>query len=289
MQYGMSLPNFNAFGDPITLAQLARDAEEAGWDGFFIWDHMIFDDLSRPVTDPWVALAAVAMYTKTIRIGTLLTPLARRRPWKLARETVTLDLLSGGRLLLGAGLGDPAKWEYGFFHEETDPKIRAEKLDEGLEILTGLWSGEPFAFQGKHYQVEKVTFLPKPHQQPRIPIWIGAFWPHLAPLRRAARFDGVCPIGRDHPLTPEEWCEILSYIRDHRTSNRPFDAVHIGVTPGDSDQGSAMVRAYSEVGVTWWIEDISPSRFNLGWDCAWTDELIAQLKARIHQGPPRVK
>jgi hypothetical protein len=289
MKSGLSLPNFNSFGDPLVLAQMAYEAEEAGWDGFFIWDHMIFDDIPRPVADPWVALAAVAMKTKRIRLGTLLTPVARRRPWKLARETVTLDHLSNGRLILGAGLGDPAKWEYGFFHEETSLKARAEKLDEGLEILTGLWSAKPFSFQGKHYQLEKVTFLPSPLQTPRIPIWIGGFWPNLRPFRRASRFDGVCPIGRDQYLSPQDWQEILRYIQSQRTQPRPFDAVHIGTTPGEPEQDREIAALYAEAGVTWWIEDISPYRYGLGWDQPWPANQIQQLKNRIHQGPPIVQ
>ncbi len=194
MHFGVSLPNFNAFGDPQVIAQIAREAEEAGWDAFFLWDHMIFDDLPRPIVDPWVALTGAAMTTQRIRLGTLLTPLPRRRPWKLARETTTLDRLSGGRVTLGVGLGAPEKWEYGFFHEETDNKIRAEKLDEGLEILTGLWQGEPFQFQGRQFQLETMRFLPTPLQTPRIPIWVGGTWPNKAPFRRAARYDGVCPM-----------------------------------------------------------------------------------------------
>jgi len=283
------LPNFNAFSNPRVLAQLARDAEDAGWDGFFIWDHMIFDDSGRPVADPWVSLAAVAMITQRIRLGTLLTPLARRRPWKLARETVSLDHLSEGRLILGAGLGEPAKWEFGFFHEETSAKIRAEKLDEGLEILNGLWQAKPFAFQGKHYQIEEVTFRPAPLQTPRIPIWIGAFWPNKAPLRRAARFDGVCPLGSEHELTPDEWREILAYIQTQRSQTGPFDAVHIGTTSGDAAQDREFISGYAAAGVTWWIEDISPYRYGLSWDQPWPDELIEKLKTRIRQGPPRVQ
>ena len=289
MHTGVSLPNFNAFGDPLVLAQLARETEEAGWDGFFIWDHIVFDDIPRQIADPWVSLAAAALSTRDIRLGTLLTPLARRRPWKLARETVSLDHLSGGRLILGAGLGDPAKWEYGFFHEETSAKIRAEKLDEGLEILTGLWGAKPFAFHGKHYQLEEVTFLPAPLQSPRIPIWIGGFWPNRPPFRRAARFDGVCPIGRDQPLTPQDWQDILSYIQAYRNQAGPFDAVHIGITPGDPARDAETVAPYAAVGVTWWIEDISPYRYAHGWDQPWHDDQIEQLKTRIRQGPPRVQ
>ena len=162
MKFGMNLPPFEQFADVRLLAELAQDAENAGWDGFFIWDHILFDDLWHPMVDPWVALTAIALKTSTIRIGTVVTPLARRRPWKLARETTSIDRLSGGRLILSVGLGDPAQWEYGFFSETEDPKTRAERLDEGLDVLTGLWSGEPFGYDGKHYQLEEMQFLPTP-------------------------------------------------------------------------------------------------------------------------------
>ncbi len=290
MHFGISLPNFNAFGDPRIIAQMAHEAEAAGWEGFFLWDHLIFDDLSRPLANPWVALAGAAMSTRTIRLGTMLTPLARRRPWNLARETTTLDYLSGGRVTLGVGLGEPAKWEYGFFHEEMDPKVRAEKLDEGLEILTGLWSGKPFRYSGKHYQLEEMTFQPAPLQTPRIPIWVGGYWPNHRPFRRAARFDGVIPGGRDGPLSPDDWRDLLAYIRAHRDSDQPFDAVHGGITPPDDPKrAEKMIAPYAAAGVTWWIEDISPYGYGLGWDKPWSESMVKQLRERIRQGPPRVE
>jgi alkanesulfonate monooxygenase SsuD/methylene tetrahydromethanopterin reductase-like flavin-dependent oxidoreductase (luciferase family) len=128
----------------------------------------------------------------------MITPLARRRPWKLARGTVSVDRLLNGRLILGVGLGEPAQWDFGFFDEPTDPKIRAQRLDQGLDILTGLWSGQPFRYEGEQYKVVKgVSFRPTPLQSPRIPIWVGGWWPKKPPLRRAARGDGVCPIKGD--------------------------------------------------------------------------------------------
>jgi alkanesulfonate monooxygenase SsuD/methylene tetrahydromethanopterin reductase-like flavin-dependent oxidoreductase (luciferase family) len=290
MKFGLSLPNFNAFGDVHLLISLAKDAEAAGWEAFFLWDHMIFDDIARPVVDPWVALAAIATNTRSIRIGTMLTPLPRRRPWKVARETITLDHLSGGRLTLGVGLGDPVKWEYGFFHEETDPKIRAKMLDEGLEILTGLWSGQPFGFRGQHYQLEPMTFLPLPLQTPRIPIWVGGGWPNKAPFRRAARFDGVFPLGTNGPMTPENWRELLEFIHTYRDRPGPFDAAHGGSTLGLEPHAAAQIIAqYSQAGVNWWIEDISPYGLGLEWDQPWPEEMVERLKIRIRQGPPRVE
>src|SRR5689334_9455775 len=156
MYYGINLPPFAEFGDARVLADLAVEAEIAGWDGFFIWDHMVFDPTWHPIVDPWVGLAAVAMRTTRIRLGTMLTPLPRRRPWKLARETVALDRLSEGRLILGVGIGDPVQWEFGFFGEPTDAKQRASMLDEGLQVLTGLWSGALFSFSGEHYQLQEM-------------------------------------------------------------------------------------------------------------------------------------
>src|SRR5215218_7024737 len=162
MRFGINIPPFADFSNPRVLAELAHEAEVAGWDGFFIWDAMFFDPTFHPIADPWVSLAAVALGTQQIRIGTMVTPIARRRPWKLARETVSIDRLSNGRLTLGVGIGDPAQWEFGWFGEEQDARTRAEQVDEGLEILQGLWTGEPFGFQGQHYQLHELIFKPRP-------------------------------------------------------------------------------------------------------------------------------
>lgn len=289
MRFGISLPAFADFSDPRTLAELAHDAEAAGWDGFFLWDAMFFDPTFHPMADPWVGLAAVALRTQRMRIGTLVTPIARRRPWKLARETVSVDRLSNGRLILGMGLGDPVQWDFGFFGEETDPKTRARRLDEGLEILTGLWTGQRFRYQGDQYNVNEVIFRPTPVQSPRIPIWIGGWWPHKAPLRRAARWDGVCPIKGDGSITPEEWGELLAYVRAHRTSDDPFDAVHSGATPGNNlTQAAALVEPYARAGVTWWIEPVDPWRFGWSFEVPWPPEATALIRERIAQGPPQL-
>jgi alkanesulfonate monooxygenase SsuD/methylene tetrahydromethanopterin reductase-like flavin-dependent oxidoreductase (luciferase family) len=183
MQYGLYLPNYGVFGDVRLLADLAREAEAVGWDGFFLWDHIAeqYEDTTTmlPMIDPWVALAAIAMQTEKLRIGTTVTPLPRRRPWKLARETVSIDRLSNGRLILGVGIG-AGELEWDHLGEETDLRSRGQMLDEGLDILTGLWSGEPFSYSGKHYQIEHAQFLPTPVQQPRIPIWVGGLWGNKA-------------------------------------------------------------------------------------------------------------
>ena len=289
MRFGISIPAFADLSDPRVLAELARDAETAGWDGFFLWDHIFFDPTFHPIADPWVALAAVALSTERMRIGTMITPIARRRPWKLARETVSVDRLSNGRLTLGVGLGDPVQWDFGFFDEVTDSKTRARRLDEGLDILTGLWSGQPFSYQGEQYKVMKeVTFRPTPIQTPRIPIWVGGWWPNKPPLRRAARWDGVYALKANGEITPEEWRELLAYVQKYRTSTAPFDAAHAGATPGDNPtQAADLIQPYADAGVTWWIEPIDPWRFGWSYEVPWAPEATVLMRERIRQGPPR--
>ncbi len=288
MKFGMSLPPFGDFANPMALAELAQQAEDAGWDGFFIWDHVIFDPTFHPITDPWVGLTAVALHTTRIRLGTMITPLARRRPWKVARETVALDHVSNGRFILGVGLGDPVQWEYGFFGEETNATIRAERLDESLKILAGLWSGEPFSYQGAHYTLQQVHFLPRPVQQPRIPIWVGGWWPNKRPMRRAARWDGAIPL-RSKGILPEEWRTIMDFIRAHHPIDAHFDFVHNGASPGDNPkEAQRIVESYIEAGVTWWIEAVDPWRFGWKWEDKWSREASLRMQERILQGPPRL-
>ena len=288
MQFGISIPAFADFSDPRVLAELAHEAESAGWDGFFIWDAMFFDPTFHPIADPWVSLAAVAMRTERMRIGTLVTPIARRRPWKLARETVSVDRLSNGRLTLGVGLGDPSQWDFGFFNEVTDARTRARKLDEGLEVLTGLWTAQPFRYQGEQFHVKEVTFRPTPIQSPRIPIWVGGWYPNKPPLRRAARWDGVCPVKWGGSITPEEWQELLAYVQNYRTDTAPFDAVHSGATPGDNQSlAAAMIQPYADAGVTWWIEPVDPWRFGWSYEVPWASEATVLMRERVRQGPPR--
>jgi len=272
-RYAINVPNFGDYHDPGVLAMLAREAEEADWDGFFVWDHIHGD---MPFGDPTVALASIATNTEKIRFGAMITPLARRRPWKVAREMVSLDILSGGRLVMGVGLGNPPA-EFEAFGEPADPRIRAEKLDEALDVITGLWTGEPFGYRGKHFNVEGATFLPKPLQSPRIPIWVGGFWPNRAPFRRAARFDGVYP-ARDWPdaLSVEDLREIIGYINERRASPGPFDVVAGGSTPGEPEKGAEHVEKWVDAGATWWSEDIN------GWRGSLED-----MRERIGRGPPR--
>ena len=176
------------------LLELAQAAEASGWDGFFIWDTMLGDaGTAIDVVDPWVMLGAIAVKTQRVRLGALMTPMARRRPWKVARETATLDRLSNGRLVFGAGLGGPRDVEFDVFGEEGDDRVRAERLDSGLDLLRDLWSGAPTTIPGAAPGLTVPGFRPTPVQTPRPPVWIAGWWPRKAPFRRAARWDGVFP------------------------------------------------------------------------------------------------
>jgi alkanesulfonate monooxygenase SsuD/methylene tetrahydromethanopterin reductase-like flavin-dependent oxidoreductase (luciferase family) len=290
MRFGISLPPFADYANPRYLAKIAKEAEDAGWDGFFVWDHIFFDPTFNPIPDMWIALAAVAMSTERLRLGAMVTPVARRRPWKLARETVTLDHLSNGRLVVGVGLGGGEQWDFGFFHEPTDAKVRAQLLDEGLDILAGLWSGELFQYHGQHYQVEPVKFLPRPQQSPRIPIWVGGQMPKKAPMRRAARWDGYFPLKWEtDPMSPQEWREAMAYIAEHRSSDAPFEQIHGGRMSSDELAHAAdIVGPLAEAGVTWWIEDVSPGRYGFSYEEQWAAEATRQMDERIRQGPPKL-
>lgn len=283
MRFGLDMPNFAEFADPETVVSLARDAEAAGWDGFFLWDHInVFGETPVPVADPWVLLAAVAGATRRISLGTMVTPLPRRRPWVLARQTATLDQLSKGRVILGVGLGLPAETEFEAFGEDPDIRIRAQKLDEGLAILAGLWTGETYEFRGRHYKVDRTRFLPTPVQRPRIPVWVAGTWPKDGPLRRAAAWDGYFPIkmdpngGEEEPITPDE----IATMRDRLTSlrsGRPIDIVVaqevVDTKPLDVDR----LRAFERAGATWYL---------LGLGTRYVD--MAALLDRVRLGPPRL-
>jgi alkanesulfonate monooxygenase SsuD/methylene tetrahydromethanopterin reductase-like flavin-dependent oxidoreductase (luciferase family) len=284
VRYGISVPNFGEFGDARRLAHLAREAEDAGWDGFFIWDHVQFQTgYAAPFCDPWVALTAIALATERVRIGPLVTPLARRRPSQLARETVSVDQISNGRLILGVGLGAPADSEFEQFGEDGNAQVRAQKLDEALDIVTGLWSGEPFSYAGEHFQVHEAVFQPTPAQQPRIPIWVAGLWPNKRPMRRAARWDGVNPESRNSTMNAmpvEEVREVVTYIRTLRAeqASEPFDVVVAGQTTGTNPTADAeLVGSYVDAGLTWWIENLPGHEF-----------AYADIRERILLGPPAV-
>ncbi len=270
MKYGLYLPNFGAFGDARALAELAEAAERAGWDGFFVWDHIARPG-GPPVVDPWIALSAIAVATERVRIGALVTPLARRRPQKVARETVSLDRLSNGRLVFGAGLGSAggAQSEWAAFGEEQDLQRRAELLDEGLAVLDGLWSGASFSFAGKHFRVADARFQPRPLQQPRIPVWIAAYWPNRRPLARAARWDGLFCLFRDgRPRDLEQLAEAVECVKARRDGAEPFEVVYC------ADPATAP-EPYARAGATWWLARIDP-----------TDPL-ERARSLIAAGPPR--
>lgn len=281
VRYGVSVPNYGEYGDARLLAELAREAEECGWDGFFVWDHIAFTGKApAPLVDTWTALAAIAMRTTRVRFGPLVTPLARMRPWVLARQSVTLDHLSGGRLILGVGLGYPPRSEFERFGEDADATVRAAKLDEGLAILDGLWSGEPFSFEGQHYQLKETTFLPRPLQAPRIPIWVAGHWPNKPPFRRAARWDGVFPesvdVGWEQTMPIEDVRAALEYIRAHRVVEGPFDLVIGADTTGvDRERDRAHLAPYIDAGLTWWVENLRPTR-----------GMLDEMRARLLLGPP---
>ncbi len=275
----VGVPNVGVFGDPALLVDLAVAAEQAGWDGFFLWDHLLWHDPQWHVADPTVVISAVAARTTRIRIAIMVNLLARRRAAKVAREAVTLDLLSGGRLFFGAGLGS-LPTEFTAFGESADPRVRAARLDEALHLLAAFWSGQPVTFDGEHLTATGVTMLPRPVQRPRIPVWCGGRWPNKPPFRRAARWDGVMPThtgyGLGETMPPAELRAAVEYTRQHRTAAGQFDVALEGRTDGSAaDRGAHHVEPYVRAGLTWWIEA-------LGW---WRGA-PAEALARIRQGPP---
>jgi len=279
MKYGLDVSITGAYAHAQLLADLAVLAEEAGWDGFFVQDGLLNTD-AQALVDPWVALCAIALRTKRLLIGALMTPLAAYRPWQVARQTVSLDHLSGGRLIFGAGLGFQAQ-DFVAVGEDADPRHRAEKLDEGLEVLRQLWSGEVFSFHGAHYQLTESQLLPKPLQSPSIPVWVAGCWPNRKPFRRAARFDGIYIASQKangEPLTHLDLQEALAYIKTQREPASPFDVAFAGETSADLEKGAEAVRPYASAGVTWWLEGI------------WTERgSVEEMRERIRRGPPRDK
>jgi alkanesulfonate monooxygenase SsuD/methylene tetrahydromethanopterin reductase-like flavin-dependent oxidoreductase (luciferase family) len=290
MRYGLSLPNMGVCSSPQVLADLAFEAEDSGWDGVFVWDCIYVqpgDPRNHPTCDPWIALAAIAIHTKRIRIGPIITPLARRRPWKLARETVTLDHLSGGRLILPVGLGTVDDGGFSKVGEALDRKVRAQRLDEGLTILTGLWSGQPFSFDGEHYHLDEMTFLPKPVQSPRIPIWVVGAWPRMKSMERVLRYDGILPTvmnddNSQRSATPDDVREIKAFVEDNHADTTRFDIVLEGNTPGDDpEKAKDIVRPFAVAGGTWWLEAVWQEFYARPGD-------VRGMRQRIQQGPPRV-
>jgi alkanesulfonate monooxygenase SsuD/methylene tetrahydromethanopterin reductase-like flavin-dependent oxidoreductase (luciferase family) len=277
MRYGWVLP----YGDARTAAELAAVAEEHGWDGFFVWEAVWG-------FDAWVMLAAAAMRTERIRLGTMLTPVPRRLPWDLASQVATLDNLSGGRVILPIGLGatDDRWW---IFEDDPGRRVRAERMDESLELMRGLWSGEPVTFAGEHYRARPTEQLvpPSPVQRPGPPIWVVGAWPRPQSMRRAARLDGWLPahipkgLGDQH-MTPEVLREGVEWLRKTRAAAGlgmdAYDVVAEGTTPADPAAAAAIVRPWIDAGATWWI------------DADWSDmdpeRVRAAALARLRAGPP---
>jgi alkanesulfonate monooxygenase SsuD/methylene tetrahydromethanopterin reductase-like flavin-dependent oxidoreductase (luciferase family) len=247
MRLGLYIPPFDELADPALVARLCAEAEEAGWDGAFVWDQVRWREPVVDVADPQITLAAIAGATERIRLGPMVTPLARRRPAKVARETATLDRLSGGRLTLGVGLGsDRFAGEYSITGEEVDDRRRARMLDEALDILEAAWSGELVRHRGEHYTVDAMRFLPRPTQQPAIPIWVAGFYGKSKPLRRAIRYQGFFPVGIEHPDQLAETVDRLDRLRreEGKDGAEPFD-VAVELEPGSDP------APFAAAGATW--------------------------------------
>jgi alkanesulfonate monooxygenase SsuD/methylene tetrahydromethanopterin reductase-like flavin-dependent oxidoreductase (luciferase family) len=270
MRSGLFLPLFDALADPGVVARLCAEAEEAGWHGVFVWDNLRYVEPVVEVADPWITLTAIATATERMRFGPMVTPLARRRPAKVARETATLDHLSSGRLTLGVGLGsDQFASEWSMTGEELDDRRRARMLDESLEILAAAWSGEPVHHRSDHYTVDGIRFLPRPVQRPGVPVWVAGYYGKPRPLHRAARYQGFFPLGVDHP---EQLAEIVAALAARRGPAggdvaEPY-AVVIALEPGEDP------APYAAAGATWWLVAFP-------WDAPSVD----QVRAVIRDGP----
>jgi hypothetical protein len=277
MQHGIILTT----GDPRTAADLAALAESAGWDGVFTYDAIAIGD--EPLYDPWITLAAMAMRTDRVRLGAYVFAPSRRRPWKLAKEAITLDVLSNGRLVLPVGLGALDDAAFGNVGEPVEARTRAHLLDETLAILEGLQTGEPFSHEGEHYRLGPMTLAPRPVQRPRIPVWVVGSWPHERSMRRPLRWDGlvVQAVGPDGaPATgPAILSEVVAWVRRERPAGlagTPYEIVVDGTTPaGDVDAARRTVAALEAAGATWWLES------------DWSNRSVEALRARITAGPPR--
>jgi alkanesulfonate monooxygenase SsuD/methylene tetrahydromethanopterin reductase-like flavin-dependent oxidoreductase (luciferase family) len=270
MRAALFLPPFDALADPAIVAGLSAEAEEAHWDGVFVWDQLRWREPVLEVADPWITLAAIATATERVRLGPMVTPLARRRPVKVARETATLDWLSGGRLTLGVGLGgDRFAGEYSLTGEELDDRRRAGMLDESLEILTAAWSGAPVHHRGEHYTVGGMRFLPRPVQRSGVPVWVAGSYGNARPLRRAARYDGFFPMNLQHPDQLAEMVADLTALRGQagRDASEPYDVV-AALTPGTDP------APYAAAGATWWMVEFQPDALS-----------VDQVRGVIRDGP----
>jgi hypothetical protein len=276
MRYGFVLPG----GTATEQLEQAMLADEAGWDGVFVWE-------AAYGVDAWTLLAAMAQRTTRVRLGTMLTPLPWRRPWKVASQAVTLDQLSNGRAILAVGLGavDTALGQTG---EQTDRRVRAAMLDEGIDLIAGLWQGQ-LRFAGSHYAIdlaarEDLARVGQPVQQ-RIPIWIVGVWPRPKSMRRVLRCDGLLPMCKDEhgsrPTTPDDIRAMRTWLGDHGGARPDFDIIMEGETPAaDPAKAAADVAVWADAGCTWWLE----TRWAMPHDAA---DRLEQVRERLKAGPPR--
>lgn len=287
MRYSINIPNLGEFADPRLVGEVARLAEDTGWDGLFVWDHLIGynQDLVAEFAATNLLLTAAALATSRIRLGTVVTPVPRRRPRQLAKEIATLDRLSGGRMIRGVGIGAPVENEYARFGEPTDSRVLAGMLDEGLEVITLLWTGEPVTFHGTYFTVEGAVMRPPPAQHPRVPIWVGGDWPKKGPARRAARWDGsLLNAGNawDQPPDGAVVAEMRGFFEARRAEAghqaAAFDLVVGGSTAGMGARGHDILGPLADAGATWWDERFPIDRL---------DKFDA-VRARIEEGPPRL-
>jgi alkanesulfonate monooxygenase SsuD/methylene tetrahydromethanopterin reductase-like flavin-dependent oxidoreductase (luciferase family) len=281
LRFGLFVPPFAELAEPDHVVELACVAEDAGWDGFFLWDH-ILSAPGVPVADPWTVAAAVAAATETIRFGMLVTPLARRRPWVLARQATTLDRLSGGRLIVGVGLGDDGWSEFSSFRgEATDPIERAALLDESLDLLRRFWSGERVRAEGQRLWVDSAPFLPRPVQDP-LPVWIACRWPHRRPLARASRHQGCFPLfdhgGLEIPAFPDpaDVANVRTALIGFGASPDIDIACRGASRTAPADRRAEELARLEAAGMTWWLESFRPG-----------DQLLGLSAAAVRHGPPR--
>jgi alkanesulfonate monooxygenase SsuD/methylene tetrahydromethanopterin reductase-like flavin-dependent oxidoreductase (luciferase family) len=265
MRTGLFLPIFGELSDPRLTAGLAAEAEAAGFDGVFVWDHVQYRAPATHVADAWITLAAMAVATERVRIGPLVTPLPRRRPHVVARQATALDQLSRGRLVLGVGTGRDSARELSAFGEELDDGARGAMLDEALDVVCDLWSGREVRRAGVHYVADGVTFQPTPVQRPRVPLWVAGRWPNRRPQRRAARYDGYFPIDLE---APGQLAELVGELEERRSPGQPFDIVVEG-WPGDDP------APWAAAGATWWLVRFSPF-----------DVDVVAVRGVIGGGPP---
>lgn len=292
VNYGIALPNWEVEGDTERLVEYGVAAEEAGWDGVFLADHLAMGGEGGypDFPDPWITFSGIAARTDDIRLGSWVTPVPRRQPWQLARNLATLDRLSDGRVILGTGLG--RAFDYTTFGTPWSPKQLGAKYDEALDVITGLWTGEPFSYDGEYYTVTDAVMKPTPVQEPRIPIIIGGLWPNKKPFHRGARWDGMIPHYRGDGVIPAEGMEsgqsgdvtLPERTHDPETEVREMVNYYHGASeatgevflPADPPHASAeWIDFCRDLGATWlYSRCLTPES---GWDLNME---------RIRNGPP---